>query len=103
MKTYRNCQAADVTERPHDGDVKGPLLRPVHLLRVSLLGVLESNFPGDPLSNSTGMRIPTLRIKSLLESNPPKPKLLVGGLGVRSGRNITHQKSQKRKSMGELY
>ena len=24
-------------------------LRPVHLLRVSLLRVLESNFPGDPL------------------------------------------------------
>ena len=32
-------------------------LRPVHLLRVSLLRVLESNFPGDPL---TDMRIPTL-------------------------------------------
>ena len=28
------------------------------------------------------MRIPTLKIKSLLESNPPKSKLLVGGLGV---------------------
>ena len=35
------------------------LLRPVHLQRVSLLRVLESNFPGDPLSNSTDMRIPT--------------------------------------------
>ena len=35
-------------------------LRPVHLLRVFLLRVLESNFPGDPLSNSTDMRIPTL-------------------------------------------
>ena len=34
-------------------------LRPVHLLRVFLLRVLESNFPGDPLSNSTDMRIPT--------------------------------------------
>ena len=34
-------------------------VRPVHLLRVFLLRVLESNFPGDPLSNSTGMRIPT--------------------------------------------
>ena len=33
--------------------------RPVHLLRVSLLGVLESNFPEDPLSNSTDMRLPT--------------------------------------------
>ena len=29
------------------------------------------------------MRIPPLRIKSLLESNPLKPELLVGGLGVR--------------------
>ena len=26
-----------------------PAVRPVHLLRVSLLGVLESRFPGDPL------------------------------------------------------
>ena len=34
-------------------------LRPVHLSRVSLLRVLESNFPGDPLSNSADMRIPT--------------------------------------------
>ena len=35
------------------------ILRPVHLLRVSLLRVLESNFPGDSLSNSLDMRIPT--------------------------------------------
>ena len=34
-------------------------VRPVHLLRVSLLRVRESNFPGDPLENSTDMRIPT--------------------------------------------
>ena len=34
-------------------------LRPVHLLRVVLLRVLESNFPGDSLKNSTDMRIPT--------------------------------------------
>ena len=34
-------------------------LRPVHLLRVFLLRVLESNFPGDSLYNSTDMRIPT--------------------------------------------
>ena len=32
---------------------------PLHLLRVSLLRVLESNFPGDPLSKFTDMRIPT--------------------------------------------
>ena len=35
-------------------------VRPVHLLRVFLLRVLESNFPGDPLSNSTDMIISTL-------------------------------------------
>ena len=34
-------------------------LRPVHLLRVFLFKVLESNFPGDPLSKFTDMRIPT--------------------------------------------
>ena len=34
------------------------LIRPVHLLRVSPLRVLESSFPGDLLSNSTDMRIP---------------------------------------------
>ena len=34
-------------------------IRPVHLLRVSLLRVLEASFPGDPLQNSTDMRIPT--------------------------------------------
>ena len=38
----------------------GGRIRPVHLLRVVLLRVLESNFPGDPLSNSTDMRMPTL-------------------------------------------
>ena len=57
-------------------------MTPVHLLRVSLLRVLESNFPGDPLSTFTDMRIPPLIIKSLPESNPLKSKLLVGGLGV---------------------
>ena len=35
------------------------LLRPVHLLRVSLPRVLESNFSGDSLWNYTDMRIPT--------------------------------------------
>ena len=39
-----------------DREVK---LRPVHLLRVSLLRVLESNFPGDSLYNYMDMRIPT--------------------------------------------
>ena len=35
------------------------VLRPVHLLRVVLLRVLESNFPGDSLQDYTDMRIPT--------------------------------------------
>ena len=34
-------------------------LRPVHLLRVFLLRVLESDFSGESLSNSADMRIPT--------------------------------------------
>ena len=33
-------------------------VRPVHLLRISLLRVLESNFPGDSLSNYILMIIP---------------------------------------------
>ena len=37
-------------------------IRPAHLLLVFLLRVPESNFPGDPLSNSTDMRIPTPEI-----------------------------------------
>ena len=34
-------------------------LSSVHLLRVFLVRVLESNFPGDPLYNYTDMTIPT--------------------------------------------
>ena len=47
------------------GIVQLIVIRPVHLSRVSLLRVLESNFPGDPLSNSTDKRI---RIPENLES-----------------------------------
>ena len=36
-----------------------PYVRPVHLLRVFLLRVLESNFPGDSLYNSTDIGIST--------------------------------------------
>ena len=32
-----------------NNDISYGTLRPVHLLRVFLLRVLESNFPGDPL------------------------------------------------------
>ena len=35
------------------------ILRPVHLLRVSLLRVLESRLPGDSLSNSMDIIVPT--------------------------------------------
>ena len=52
-------------------------------MRVVLLSVLESNFPGDSLSNSTDVRIPPLRIKIMLESNPLKSAVLVGRLGIR--------------------
>ena len=40
-------------------NVRCARIHPVHLLRVSLLRVLESNFPGGALQNSTDMRIPT--------------------------------------------
>ena len=39
---------------------RSKVVRPVHLLRVSLLRVLESNFPGDSLYNDTDMIISTL-------------------------------------------
>ena len=42
----------------YEGAMQG-LERPVHLLRVSLLRVLESNFPGDSLYNYMDMRVPT--------------------------------------------
>ena len=64
-------------------------VRPVHLLRVVLLRVLESNFPGDSLYKIIRTwEFPPLRIKSLLESNPPKSKLLVGGLVVICGAQV---------------
>ena len=46
-------------ERENDIDTDIDRVRPVQLLRVFLLRVLESNFPGDSLLNSTDMRIPT--------------------------------------------
>ena len=41
--------AAEHAEAEPDRAVVGDLVRPVHLLRVFLLSVLESNFPGDSL------------------------------------------------------
>ena len=43
----------------HNHNSNHSIIRPVHLLRVSLLRVLESNFPGDSLSNHIVMIIPT--------------------------------------------
>ena len=43
-----------------------PKVRPVHLSRVSLLRVLESNFPGDPLSNSSVLVVSDKPQKDLL-------------------------------------
>ena len=49
---------ADEVSRANTAAVSAAV-RPVHLLRVFLFRVLESNFPGDPLSNSTDIGIPT--------------------------------------------
>ena len=51
------CRRPRVTKKTEPGLGARPW--PVHLLRVSLLRVLESNFPGDSLYNCTDMRIPT--------------------------------------------
>ena len=54
-------------------------LRPISLLTLSLLRLLDSNFPGNPL---TDMRIPPLRVKILLESKPLKSINLVARLAI---------------------
>ena len=54
-------------------------IRPISLLRLSLLRFLDSKISGEfPVV----MRIPPLRIKILLESNPPKSRILVRRLAV---------------------
>ena len=55
------------------------LLRPVSLLMLSLLRLVDSNVPGDSLMD---MRIPSLHIKILNESNPLKSRILVWRLAV---------------------
>ena len=47
--------------------------------------IVPTNIAGVKLSGKSPMNlgIPPLRIKIMLESNPPKPTMLVGGLGVR--------------------
>ena len=58
-------------------------VRPISLLTLSLLTLLESNFPGKSLGNPCGPGIPPLRINIMLESNPLKPTMLVGRSGVK--------------------
>ena len=61
--------------------VYGPhgMLRPISLLRLSLLRLLDSDSPGNfPM----GMRIPPLTFKIKLESNPPKSRILVRRLAA---------------------
>ena len=63
------------------------MVRPVHLLRIVLLRVLESNFPGDSVSNFNGHENShPLELRVCLGQTPLKPKLLVGRLGVRGRR-----------------
>ena len=57
-RTRGSEQALAGRDMSHSGNLS-EALRPVHLLRVFLLRVLESNFPGDPLYNYTDRRVPT--------------------------------------------
>ena len=56
--------------------------RPISLLRISLLRLPDSSFSG---KFTMYMRLPPLNIKILLESSPPKSRILVGRLVVVSG------------------
>ena len=54
-------------------------LRPISLLRLSLLRFVGSKFPGN---SPMDMRIPPLKLKILLESNPLKSRILVRRFAV---------------------
>ena len=58
------------------------IIRPISLLTLSLLTLLESNFPGTSLGNPYGPGKSTANIKIMLESNPLKSTMSVGRLGV---------------------
>ena len=61
-------------------------VRPISLLRISLLRLLDSSFPGKfPID----MRIPPLSINILLESNPLKSRILIQRLAVTSCKYVT--------------
>ena len=57
-------------------------LRPISLLRISLLRLLDSNLPENPLW--AGEFHPLTKIKILLGSNPLKSRILVGRLAILS-------------------
>ena len=59
----------------------GGVIRPISLLRLSLLRFLDS-LTQISRELPTGMRIPPLRIQILSESNPPKARILVWRLAV---------------------
>ena len=71
------------TQNPESRFLGNPiqvLLHPVHILRIHKLRISESKFLGKfPMD----LGIPPLIDKDLLESNPPKSRVLVRGLGVR--------------------
>ena len=54
------------------------MLRPISLLRLSLLRLLDSKHPGIPM----GLGSPPFTVNSTLESNPPKSRTLVRRLAV---------------------
>ena len=64
-------------------------VRPTSLLTLSLLTLLESKIPGKSLGIPMDVKIPPFRIKIVLESNPRKSTMLVGGLGVSKGEPST--------------
>ena len=55
-------------------------IRPVSLLRLSLLRFVDSKFPGNEFP--VGARITPLKLKLLLESNPLKSRILARRLDV---------------------
>ena len=64
---------------------------PVSLLRLSLLRFVDPTFPGN---SPMDMRLPPLKIKIPLESNPPKSRILV--------RRLAHTHRGRRDESGPL-
>ena len=54
--------------------IREPIIRPISLLRLSLLRTVDTTLPGEfPM----GLRIPPLNIYIMLELNPLKSRILV--------------------------